>query len=225
VGAALDGSHRASQVSSGPDPQTESAVRGYVITGDDTPVSDAVVGVDRADDHAIADLVSDNPLQEVHASRITAGGSTNERLSQLVRLTTAPTRSAESEIKGGQTRPDAASRRRTGKLVPRGERPTERRDILEAAWQRLSWLLVSGTAAATLLASILILLFTGGPARACGASRQRDQPGGGQGTGPLLRARRDADPTGSFMTWPRRSRKSPDAGLIEARPTRSSSRI
>ena len=38
----------------------------------------------------------------------------------------------------------------------------ERQQTLDASWQRLSWLLVAGTATAILLASILTLLFSGG---------------------------------------------------------------
>ena len=38
----------------------------------------------------------------------------------------------------------------------------ERRQVLDASWQRLSWLLVAGTAGAILLASILTLSFSGG---------------------------------------------------------------
>ena len=41
----------------------------------------------------------------------------------------------------------------------------ERRQILDTSWQKLSWLLVAGTAAAILLASILTLLFSGGISR------------------------------------------------------------
>ena len=42
---------------------------------------------------------------------------------------------------------------------------TERRQRLDSSWQRLSWLLVAGTAAAILLAGILALSFSGGVSR------------------------------------------------------------
>jgi PAS domain S-box-containing protein len=148
--------------------ETESAVRGYVITGDDTFVdsygrSSASITQTTA---RLRHLVGDNPLQAANAGRIEqVTAQRMERLSWLVRLIKAgDKRQAEAEING---RAGAAVMRQVGAELGGFSREeerlaAERRDILDAAWQRLSWLLVAGTAAAILLASILILVFSGG---------------------------------------------------------------
>ena len=148
--------------------ETESAVRGYVITGDDTFVSSyetSLALVTRTTAQLRA-LVSDNPLQEANAGKIERlTVQRMDRLSQLVRLVRIDDRQqAEEEIKLG---PGAdlmkQLRAEMGSFSKEEERlDLERRKILSASWQRLSWLLVAGTAAAILLASILTLVFSGG---------------------------------------------------------------
>jgi CHASE3 domain sensor protein len=85
-------------------------------------------------------------------------------LSELIRLTKTGNRTqAEDEVKGGtgaalMTQIDAELR----DFSQEEERlAAERGHLLETSWRRLTWLLVAGTAAAILLASMLTLLFSG----------------------------------------------------------------
>ena len=148
--------------------EAESNVRGYVITGDGAFAASHAASFEliTLTTARLRMLVSDNPLQEAHArtiERLTA--QRMDRLSELVRLMKAGNRQqAEEEVTRGSGA-DLMKRVRAevGTFSQEEERlDTEARQILGRSWQRLSWLLVAGTAAAILLASILILLFSGG---------------------------------------------------------------
>jgi two-component system, sensor histidine kinase and response regulator len=151
--------------------EAESAVRGYVITGDGTFVNsyaswlESVTGTTTQ----LQNLVSDNPLQEASAGKIEQ--LTVERmyhLSDTVEFVkTGNKKQAEEKIKEGSgTALMAQIRADVGEFTQEEDRlDAEGRQILEASWQRLSWLLVAGLAAAILLAAILTLLFSGGISR------------------------------------------------------------
>jgi signal transduction histidine kinase len=114
-------------------------------------------------------LVSDNPLQAARAVAIERWTAQRmEQLSGTIGLMKAGyLRQAEEGIKG-KTGLDLMKQVDTalGAFSQEEERlGAERRRNLDASWQKLSWLLVSGTAAAILLASMLTLLFSGGISR------------------------------------------------------------
>jgi two-component system sensor histidine kinase/response regulator len=151
--------------------ETESAVRGYVISGDDEFANSYVrslQGVIQTTTQ-LRNLVRGNPLQEANAIKIEhLTAQRMELLSQLVGLIkTGNKAQAEEEVKGRRGA-DLMNQIRTAMgvfLQEEGRLNAERRQILDTSWQRLSWLLVAGTAAAILLAGILTLLFSGGIGR------------------------------------------------------------
>ena len=148
--------------------EAESAVRGYVITGDSPFVSSyASSAAEIAQTTArLRNLVSDNPLQEANATRIERLASERmDHLSRVVQLVeTDQKKQAEEEVRGGTGRALMQQVRTEMDTFSREEErlDAERRQSLDASWQALSWLLVAGTAAAILMASILSLLFSGG---------------------------------------------------------------
>jgi signal transduction histidine kinase len=151
--------------------ETESAVRGYVITGDATFVTSYEASFDliTRTTARLRTLVSDNPLQEARAGAIERW--TAQRMEQLSGTITLMKdgylRQAEEGIKG-KTGLDLMQQVDTalgGFSQEEARLGAERRRNLDGSWQKLSWLLVSGTAAAILLASILMLLFSGGISR------------------------------------------------------------
>ena len=93
------------------------------------------------------------------------------------------------------------------------ERLEVERRHARASWQRLSWLLVAGTAGAILLASILTLLFSGGISRGC--SSCATTPSASRRARPWRRrlpaTTRSPNSIASFTTWPTRWRRRPGA--------------
>lgn len=148
--------------------ETESAVRGYVISGQDAFVNSyarSSESVARTTTQ-LQSLVSDNPLQASSARKIEQLTTQRlDRLSAQVRLVmTGNKKQAEEGVKTG-TGADLMNQIRAEMgvfLREEGRLDAERRQIVDTSWERLSWLLVAGTAAAILLASILTLLFSGG---------------------------------------------------------------
>ncbi|MEP7338750.1 MAG: response regulator, partial [Acidobacteriota bacterium] len=150
---------------------TESAVRGYVITGDQRFVSSQTKSLESVAQMTLQlqNLVNDNPLQQASAGKIRQlTAQRMDHLSSLVRLVKSGNqKQAEEQVKVG-TGADLMERVRAEMSAFSREEErlgAERRQILDTSWQRLSWLLVAGTAAAILLASILTLLFSGGISR------------------------------------------------------------
>jgi PAS domain S-box-containing protein len=148
--------------------EVESSVRGYLITHDESfargvPASLAAVASSTA---RLRESVSDNPVQLAGAERIAdASLRRMDYFSQVV----------EVIRKGDPFQLALLNQSRNGvelmkvvqaeiaSFVLEEERVgAERRRRLDASWQRLSWLLVAGTAAALLLACILTLSFSGG---------------------------------------------------------------
>ena len=148
--------------------ETESAVRGYVVAGNDmflgsfteslASITQTVAGL-RA-------MVGDNRAQAARAASIESLASQRMALlSELVSDMKAGRKTrAEEAIKSGKGFALMTQLAAELALFSREEErlDAERRLILDRTWQRQSWLLVSGTAAAILLASILILMFSTG---------------------------------------------------------------
>ena len=147
--------------------ETESAARGYVITSDETFIDSYERSLELVTQKTteLRNLVSDNPTQEASAGKIEQ--LTTQRVDHLARIVrlmkTGDKQQAEEEIKGGQGADLMRQvRLEMGAFLQEEDRlGAQRRQILNTSWQKLSWLLVAGTAAAILLASILTLLFSG----------------------------------------------------------------
>jgi two-component system sensor histidine kinase/response regulator len=151
--------------------EAESAVRGYVVNGNETffllyekSLASAALTATQ-----LRKLVGDNRSQEVHASRIEQlTAERSRRLADIFRLLErGDTTPAQEDIKG-ETGPELMNQVRAELTVLSQEEErlgAERRQVLEMSWQRLSWLLVAGTAGAILLASILTLSFSVGISR------------------------------------------------------------
>ena len=151
--------------------ETESAVRGYVISGDDAFVRtySGSLGSVTQTTTQLRNLVSDNPLQGTNARKIEQ--LTKQRMDHLAHLVllikTGNKKEAEEGVKG-RNGADLMNQIRTEMGVFLQEEfrlDAERRQLLHTSWEKLSWMLVAGTAAAILLASILTLLFNGGISR------------------------------------------------------------
>ncbi|BCM25197.1 hypothetical protein ZMTM_14560 [Methyloradius palustris] len=146
---------------------TESSVRGYMITCDASFVEAypaTLQSIAQITQHLL-NLVSDNPQQELSAQRVAqAAVERMDYLSYVIALIkTDNKKQIEREIvsrKGvdlmKKLRAEVASFSQEELRLG-----TARRQALETSWQRLSWLLVSGTTAAILLSSILALSFSG----------------------------------------------------------------
>jgi PAS domain S-box-containing protein len=121
-------------------------------------------------------LVSDNRPQQASASRIEqlTKQRTNQ-LSEIVRLIKSGTarlpyvdkKLAEEDMNGGAAADMMKPlRSEMDTFLQEEERlGVERRHVLRMSWQRLSWLLVAGTASAILLATVLTLSFSKGISR------------------------------------------------------------
>jgi signal transduction histidine kinase/CheY-like chemotaxis protein len=151
--------------------EAESAVRGYVITGDTTFIESASQSTALAAQATtrLRSLVADNPGQEARAGTIERlVWERTRRFADIVRLVKNGNRTPAREELAGETGPALMTRIRE-ELAVFSEEETrlgvERRQAEDRAWQRLSWLLVAGTAGAILLASILTLSFSGGISR------------------------------------------------------------
>jgi CHASE3 domain sensor protein len=151
--------------------ETESSARGYVITGQETFVASYESSLELVNEttRKLEKLVSDNPVQEANAKKIEQ--LTTERIDHLSRIVglikTGNKQQAEEDIKA-RNGDELIKRVRAEMAVFLQEESrldTERRQTLNTSWQELSWLLVAGTAAAIMLASILSLLFSGGISR------------------------------------------------------------
>jgi signal transduction histidine kinase/DNA-binding response OmpR family regulator len=151
--------------------ESESAVRGYIITGDGAFVEDAARSSVLAAQTMtrLRGLVADNPAQDARAvelERLIA--ERTRRFSEIVRLVKDGNKTPAQEDIAGETGPNLMAQIRAAIGVFSQEEArleAERRLTLDLAWQRLSWLLVAGTAGAILLASILMLSFSGGISR------------------------------------------------------------
>ena|GEM_PF-555281 len=151
--------------------EAQNAVRGFVITGDESFVDTS----ERASSAAtqvvakLRTLVGDNPAQEERLLRI--GGMTAERVDTYGRIValvrTQRKQEAEDLIKTGR---GTEAMHRIGIELDgfKGEEArlsVARQQTLRDSWQRLDWLLVSGTGTAILLSGILTLVFSGGISR------------------------------------------------------------
>ena len=142
-------------------------------------------------------LVDDNAGQRARAEtiqRLTAERA--RRFTEIIRLVKSGNqRPVQADI-AGETGPGLMTRIRAELAVfsrEEAQLDVDRRLAEDLAWQRLSWLLVAGTAGAILLASILTLSFSGGISRRL--QRVRDNAtalAGGRALAPLAaRARRN----------------------------------
>lgn len=147
--------------------EAESQARAYVITGDDRFLLsfESAIGEVRGTMVQLTYAVSDNPAQQEKA--VTVQRLTSERiarLSKLVDLVQAGNRAeADVEVKSGRGAALMEQVRTEMAVFSREEErlAVERRQRLNESWQNLSWLLMSGAAAAILLAVIMSLLFSG----------------------------------------------------------------
>src|SRR5688572_10990653 len=114
-------------------------------------------------------LERQNALHEASDGRIEQLTSLRmHQVSHLVLLIRAgDKKQAERLVKGGTgVAVMSQIREEVGKFSQEEERSNaEARRTLETSWQELSWLLVAGTSASILLASLLTLLFSGGISR------------------------------------------------------------
>jgi PAS domain S-box-containing protein len=148
--------------------ETESAVRGYFITGDERFLKLYEISSESVGETTIQlrTLVSDNPGQNASARRIEQLAS--QRIDHLRLnvgfITTGNGYKAEEILKGMQgADPMDQIRAEMGEFLREEDRlDAERRQGLDVLWQKLSWLLVAGTAGAILLTAIFTLLFSGG---------------------------------------------------------------
>ncbi|MEP6913166.1 MAG: PAS domain S-box protein, partial [bacterium] len=147
--------------------ETESAARGYVITSDETFIDSYEKSLELVTKKTteLRNLVKDNPNQEASADTIEhLTAQRVDHLARIVRLMKTDNKDeAEKEIKGGKGAELMRQiRLEMGAFLQEEDRlSAQRRQILNTSWQKLSWLLVGGTAAAILLASILTLVFSG----------------------------------------------------------------
>ncbi len=151
--------------------EAESAVRGYAITSDETffnsyKKSAELVAPTLA---KLRGLVSDNPKQVASFGRIgILAGEKMERLSDTADLVRDGRKEEfDRRIKEGKGFTVMAKLRAEMEIFLREEErlSAARLQLLDASWQRLSWLLVAGTASAILVAGILMLSFSGGISR------------------------------------------------------------
>ena len=154
--------------------------------------------------------------------RLTPAGSSSSRrkersaFAEVIRLIRSGDEALAREQIKGENGPELMKQIRAemGTFTQEEERlGAGRRQVLEMSWQRLSWLLVAGTAAAILLASILTLLFSGGISGRLQQLRDNaiSLAAGKELAPPLPATMRLPNWTASFMTWPNRSTRSPDA--------------
>lgn len=151
--------------------EAESATRGYLIHQDNrflTQYQRSTENITRST-RELRDVVADNPLQEASAIRVQqltlARMDYFKHVVDLVRA--GQTRQATAIIQGMKG-PDLTEQIHAEMRVFLQEEDRlsgERRQVLARLWQQLSWLLVAGTAAAVLLASTLIILFSSGISR------------------------------------------------------------
>jgi PAS domain S-box-containing protein len=147
--------------------ETESAVRGYVITNDAAFIASHAASVASVTELTarLRTLVRDNQGQEQRA--IELENLTRQRVAHLslvvAAMTIADRTQAVNLINGPGLQLMKQVRAELDELSRQEERlGAQRQQLLDASWQRLSWLLIAVTATAILLASILTLLFSGG---------------------------------------------------------------
>ncbi len=151
--------------------ESQYAVRGYLITGDDTLIasSQRAMGSALQTIARVRSLVSDNPTQEErirHVGEIMAQRVEDFRQIALLAKTgkanainnLAETGRGSEPVRQINAELDAFS-------LEEARLAVVRQQVLSASWQRLDWLLVSGTATAILLSGILMLVFSGGIGR------------------------------------------------------------
>jgi PAS domain S-box-containing protein len=148
--------------------EAESAARGYVITGNRSFLGTygPIIAAAETTITTLESLAKGNSKQEARA--ISIEQIARERLLLLTSLVdlvnTGHREEAENSVK---SRTGAALmtalREEIRSLIDEEHRlGAEQRLVADESWQSLSWLLVAGTAAAILLASILTLSFSGG---------------------------------------------------------------
>jgi len=150
--------------------ETESAARSYLITDDQASSSPTPVArVSHQADYSITDAGQRQPAPGGAGHQDRAVTSQRmEYLRQVVHFLNAGSKSqAEDIVKGGKgTALMTQVRAEVEAFSGEEDRlDAQRRQVLDTSWQRLSWLLVASTAAAILLASILILMFSGSISR------------------------------------------------------------
>ncbi|MEP7341492.1 MAG: PAS domain S-box protein [Acidobacteriota bacterium] len=151
--------------------ETESAVRGFVITGDEEFVAtyEKSLGLVTLTTAQLQKLVGDDPRQEAHARKIgQLTAQRAQRFAEIFRLIKSGNKTPAQEDIKRETGPELMKQvsAEMGVFLQEEERlRAERQQILDTSWKKLSWLLVAGTAAAILLASILTLLFGVGISR------------------------------------------------------------
>jgi PAS domain S-box-containing protein len=151
--------------------EAESAVRGYIITNDERfliSYAESREAVTRTAKQ-LRHLAENNPSQARRAIKIEQ--LTAERVDYLNRnvefIKAGHRDQVEQVVKGMKgTNQMQQVRDEVGLFSQEEDRlEAERHQVLDSSWQKLSWLLVAGTAAAILLASILTLLFSGSISR------------------------------------------------------------
>jgi len=151
--------------------EAESAVRGYVITDDPTFVNSYAKLLESVAQTAtqLRNLVSGNPLQKAGAEKIEQlTAERMDNLSVIVRLIETGEKQPAEEMIKARSGVDLMNQLRTEmeRFSQEEERlNAERRQALDILWQKLSWLLVAGTSAAIMLATILTFLFSRGISR------------------------------------------------------------
>jgi two-component system sensor histidine kinase/response regulator len=151
--------------------ETEDAVRGFALTYDEAFVDSyrESMGLLTLASIRLRGLVADNPGQEARAASIERLiAARTQRFDEVFRLIRAGVKRAEQDdIRGtGRSDPMTQIRAEVRLFTDEEERlNAERQQVLGVAWQRFSWLLVAGTSASMLLATVLTLLFSAGIGR------------------------------------------------------------
>ncbi|MEP7306990.1 MAG: response regulator [Acidobacteriota bacterium] len=151
--------------------ETESAARGYVITADEKfiPWYEEALAQATFTSTQLQTLVADDPPQEARIKRIRQLTALRAgRLAETIRLVhSGQQQAAADRVKEGTG--TALMRQVRAEMAAFSQEElrlgNERRRALDALRQRVNWLLIAGTAAAILLASILTLSFGAGVSR------------------------------------------------------------
>ena len=151
--------------------ETEDAVRGFALTYDESFVDSyrESMGLLTLASIRLRGLVADSPGQETRAASIEQLiVARTRRFDEVFRLIRAGHPRPEQDGIAGAGGADLMQQIRAEVRVFTDEEErlnAERQQVLGLAWQRFSWLLVAGTSASILLATVLTLLFSAGIGR------------------------------------------------------------
>jgi CHASE3 domain sensor protein len=199
--------------------ESESAVRGYIITGEATFVEDAArsSALAAATMARLRALVADNPGQEARAvalERLIA--ERTWRFSETIRLVKNGNKTPAQDDIAGETGPNPMTQIRAQLSAFSQEEArleAERRVTLAGSWQRLSWLLVAGPRARSCWRASSCFRSAAASAGGCSgcATMRQAWPRAGRWRRPSPATTRSPSWTASFTTWPTLCSRRPSA--------------